>query len=675
MKQTLTSILNKITPILIKPIAISIIFFIIGTIIIVLIFLPSLETNKKEQYYNIYTKALNISSRMEYELYKRINFSQALSSHIEQNYNITQKQFSSFVASLLRNDNGVISSMSNAKDFNIHLIAPYEVNKKALGLDLTLKPELESNFKKCISEHKTYTEGPSRLAQGGVGIILYTPVYIQDTITNQNKLYGVTGAVLLWNKFIEAAKIKQYDDIDIAIRGINGTGEKGELFYGDSTLFHKEQVIKIPIKLPAGEWILAAYPKQGWHTNIDYFIYLMLSITISSLILYFLLRYNLKRITETERKYHFILDNTKDSIWSMNFDTLSYTYISKPSIKTSGYTPSHIVGRAIGENMDTDTYKKIISHLNEEMEYYKKGIKNEVQKTFEIQIFHSDGTPVWIEISANVVFDKQGKPSEIVGRTTRIDDRKKLELALKESENRYSVIANNVEDIIFACNINLVFTYINSACYKFLGYTIEEIKALHLSSVVTQEGMHTIEDSISKELKKFQETPTEHPQMFFEIQMVRKDGALIWTEVSAKIIASNGELSDIIGIVRNINERKILERKLVESEKRYNVIVNNVKDIIWTCDFETLNFTYSNSICYELLGYTSAELTQLNVSHLTSDESYTFIYNMLEIEIKKFYSDKTQAPQAFFEVQLYKKIEHFHGLKCLQELLFLKIMN
>ena len=247
-----------------KPRTIAILCLLMGSLINTLVHFIGNEGKSKE-YYDTYAHAFNATSKITTELHSRINLNQALSAYVEENPKISQGEFESFVTALIKNDAGVVSSMSFEHHFIIVLIAPFEFNKKALGLDLTVKPGRAANLKRAIESKKAYIEGPFELAQDNMGIVSYIPVYFKDNVTGNLKPVGVTDVVLLWEKFLEVIKLEEEEKyIDIAIRGENGMGNEGEVFYGDPELFEKENAVRITIPLPLGEWIFVAYPKDGY---------------------------------------------------------------------------------------------------------------------------------------------------------------------------------------------------------------------------------------------------------------------------------------------------------------------------------------------------------------------------------------------------------------------------
>jgi signal transduction histidine kinase len=311
--------MQKLNIFLAKPLFVSAVFLVLSTVVILVLFLPNFDAYQKSQQYNVHKAATEKADKIRYALYTRINFNKALAFFVEQNPKVTQKEFEDFVTGVLKYDNGTITSMAYEKDLKVTLISPYDVNNKALGLDLTQKPGRKENILKAIEENKSYVEGPSELTQGGIGIISFIPVYHKDTITQDSQLLGVVDVIIQWEKFLEVTELDKKDDfINIAIRGINGTGKKGKIFYGDSTIFHQENTITIPIALPMGEWILAAHSKQSWIEEAipEPFIFSSITALAISIFIFFILKYAYGQVQKSEAEL-IKANRTKDRFFSI----------------------------------------------------------------------------------------------------------------------------------------------------------------------------------------------------------------------------------------------------------------------------------------------------------------------------------------------------------------------
>jgi len=190
-------IAHKILAFLSKPILASFIFFLIAAIGITFLLGPSKDTNIKKQSFEIFQLASKKVVDINYILYSRIGVNRALSAYIEQNPDLSQKEFDSFVNSLLNIDGGIVSSMSFQKDFIISLISPPKYYDKAIGYDLRKKPALIENLHHSILENKAFLEGPIELENDIYGIVSYIPVFVFNDNTNEEEVVGIADVVFL----------------------------------------------------------------------------------------------------------------------------------------------------------------------------------------------------------------------------------------------------------------------------------------------------------------------------------------------------------------------------------------------------------------------------------------------------------------------------------------------
>jgi len=293
-----------------RPSRIAFVFLLLATISITVVFVFVFESNRQEQYNEALKQAKHRATRISYELHTRINLNKSISAFVEFQKDITKEDFEYFVNLHLQQDiYNVIAYMVYAPNLIVDFTVPIEFNKHTIGLDLTQRQTRAVGLQKCIEKGKSYVEGPLVLHQGDTVIISYMPFLVTNAITNE-QIGGITGVVFIWNRFLEVAGLSRVNDvndvndfIDIAIRGVDGMGVEGEVFYGDSTIFHRKNAIKIPIILPMGEWIFAAYPKQ-WDREFMpfHFIFSYISAFIFALFIYIILNYSRRQILRQQKK-------------------------------------------------------------------------------------------------------------------------------------------------------------------------------------------------------------------------------------------------------------------------------------------------------------------------------------------------------------------------------------
>ncbi len=152
-------------------------------------------------------------------------------------------------------------------------------------------------------------------------------------------------------------------------------------------------------------------------------------------------------------------------------------------------------------------------------------------------------------------------------------ERKRAEEVLKESEAKYRLLADNVNDVIFVLDMNLNYTYISPSVKILRGYEPEEAMkkaAFETLTPFSQDlAMRTIYEVLELEKSEHREIPLSRT---LQLEMIRKDGTTVWTEVKLSFIRDEDQRPvGILGVTRDITERKKAEeevQQILESLKK-----------------------------------------------------------------------------------------------------------
>ncbi len=148
-----------------------------------------------------------------------------------------------------------------------------------------------------------------------------------------------------------------------------------------------------------------------------------------------------------------------------------------------------------------------------------------------------------------------------------MEERKSIEEALRQSEERYRMIADNSTDVIWTLNMETRFTYISPSVKQLLGYTPEEMLTFDISKVLTPESLKIASDVILEEFERDKKTNLDGPiykTRNTELEQVHKGGDVIWTEVNTRFIRDNEKnIVGILGVTRDISSRKKSEQDLI----------------------------------------------------------------------------------------------------------------
>ena len=193
-----------------------------------------------------------------------------------------------------------------------------------------------------------------------------------------------------------------------------------------------------------------------------------------------------------------------------------------------------------------------------------------------------------------------------------ISERKQAEEALRKSEERYRILAENVKDVIWILDPEtMCFLYVSPSVYSLRGYTPEEIMAEPIDAALTPARAQSVRDSTRRKVEDFlagrQSSETYAVE---EVEQPCKDGSLVWTEVVTSIYRNktNGRI-EILGVARDISSRKLTEQKLQKSEEKYRLLIKNAFESIVVVQDGMLKCCNPKST--ELSGYSKEELLSI----------------------------------------------------------------
>ncbi len=153
-----------------------------------------------------------------------------------------------------------------------------------------------------------------------------------------------------------------------------------------------------------------------------------------------------------------------------------------------------------------------------------------------------------------------GKPATL-NFLSDITERKQAEEALKESENKYRVIAENMTDVIAILDMNMHFTFISPSITRLRGFTVEEVMEQSLEQVMTPESLLLAYRSYEEEVQ-LESCGTADPDRvrIIELEEYRKDTSTVWVETSLSFLRDADQRPvGILSLTRDITERKKAE--------------------------------------------------------------------------------------------------------------------
>lgn len=184
--------------------------------------------------------------------------------------------------------------------------------------------------------------------------------------------------------------------------------------------------------------------------------------------------------------------------------------------------------------------------------------------------------------------------------------RQRMDDALRESESRYRLLADNISDVLWILNLETWrWEYMSPSVERLRGYTVEEVMAQPMESVMTPASFAEVQQAMMKRIEAAQNGDLGESTYVNEVEQTCRDGSTVWTEVVTRYAHNpQGQLT-LLGVSRNINERKDAEHALRVSEDNFRRVVEESPVAIF---IQTEGrFAYVNQACIDLFGATSAE--------------------------------------------------------------------
>jgi PAS domain S-box-containing protein len=189
-----------------------------------------------------------------------------------------------------------------------------------------------------------------------------------------------------------------------------------------------------------------------------------------------------------------------------------------------------------------------------------------------------------------------------------IEERRRAEKALLESERLYRLLAENVTDVIWVTDMNMRLTYITPSVTFLLGYSVEEARALTVEEIMTPASLEAIMKPRAEGMALMgqESLPVPQPE---ELEFYCKDGSTVWVETRVSLLrGESGWPVGILGVNRDITERKRAQEALRESEAKYRTLVERIPAITYIAALDEISTTlYFSPQIEEILDFTQAE--------------------------------------------------------------------
>ncbi len=296
-------------------------------------------------------------------------------------------------------------------------------------------------------------------------------------------------------------------------------------------------------------------------------------------------------LREQEKLFRLITENMYDLVSQTDIEG-RFVYVSPSNRTVLGYEPEEMLGHHILERVHPDDAPAVAKAVEQAMAEKTGG-------RIEYRYQHRDGHYLWLETVGNLIFDGDGQTIGAVFTARDVTDRKKAELALRDSEELYRAIVENTHDAIYIYRDSLLI-YVNRRLCEILGYAAQELLGTNMLHLIHPEDRAMIAEYTERRARD------DNPPECYEGRVITKDGRIRIIEFRPSKINYQGGYA-VLGAARDITEQEEAEKALRESEEKYRKIFNNIQDTFYQTDINGIIIEISPSITRHS-GFTREEL-------------------------------------------------------------------
>ena len=258
--------------------------------------------------------------------------------------------------------------------------------------------------------------------------------------------------------------------------------------------------------------------------------------------------------------------------WEVNAKGL-YTYVNPVSYTVLGYRSEELVDKKHFYDL-----RPVEEQDNNKPSALKFFARKEPLHDLENTVWTKDGRLICVLTSGFPVLDDHGTFLGYRGSDSDITERKQIEKALQESEERYRTLIENASDIIFKTDDTGHFTFVNPAGLRIAGYEEKEVIGTQYATFIQPDRREAATKFFGRQfMRRLQNT-------YYEYPFITKDGREIWLGQNTSLLVEDGHVSGFQAIAREITERKRVEKALSESEKHLKLVTDNVPALIGYVD-------------------------------------------------------------------------------------------
>ena len=221
-------------------------------------------------------------NRIRSQLNRYLDVSEFFQNIIGSGHQMDSKEFQA-LSQMISDDSQIIKVIEQAPDGVVKDIYPLKGNEAAFGIDMLNNPARKYEANLAMKSGQYTIAGPYELNQGGLGSLLFEPIYITDK-SGEKSFWGFSILVLDWNRFLEELELDKLTDASYCYQMWKKDGNSGKktIIAQGGDAIHKGAV-QISCKVPNDTWYFEIIPHTGWVTVKQQALVFLVAISIAVL--------------------------------------------------------------------------------------------------------------------------------------------------------------------------------------------------------------------------------------------------------------------------------------------------------------------------------------------------------------------------------------------------------
>jgi PAS domain S-box-containing protein len=283
--------------------------------------------------------------------------------------------------------------------------------------------------------------------------------------------------------------------------------------------------------------------------------------------------------------------------------------VNQAFCQMTGFSEDELLKKKFGDITHPDDLETDLANVRKmvlgEMAYYRR----------EKRYLHKKGHFIWAQLVACPVIGVDEKPKYFIAQVTDITERRLAEKALLASEAKYRALAENTKDILYQLNPRGEIIYISPQIAQY-GYNPEEMIDHFFWEYVHQEDREWIKNWYTG-------TRVKGDEFQARFRFLANQGRDRWVEeIVTPQYDKDGKIFGYVGVMRDIQERKLAEDELRESEEKFRILFENAADLIFQLEIMSDGVPIIRNVNHrvvEILGYQRDELIGRPVSAIETE--------------------------------------------------------